>query len=207
MSAKRAPCHPDRAYYCKGVCKACYMRDRRSAGLESAAQRNAAAKRAKDPESSRARCRARYWANLEKERERQRQRSANTARESERKRRWRADNPDLAAESGKRRRAAARARDPEKWAAQRLARKQKRRASCRTSVSSAPTAQQLAAILREPCLYCGETAEQIDHFIPLSRGGPHTIDNLVPACAACNVSKGNKLPDTEWRGRRGVAPP
>jgi 5-methylcytosine-specific restriction endonuclease McrA len=40
------------------------------------------------------------------------------------------------------------------------------------------------------CAYCG-TAGRIeqDHVIPLSRGGQHTIDNVVPACRSCNARK------------------
>lgn len=33
----------------------------------------------------------------------------------------------------------------------------------------------------------------MDHVIPLSRGGDHSIDNIVPSCFSCNASKGNKL--------------
>lgn len=32
----------------------------------------------------------------------------------------------------------------------------------------------------------------IDHVIPLSRGGPNTINNIVPACQSCNSKKGDK---------------
>jgi 5-methylcytosine-specific restriction endonuclease McrA len=34
----------------------------------------------------------------------------------------------------------------------------------------------------------------IDHFHPLSKGGKHSIDNLVASCAKCNLSKGSKDP-------------
>ena len=33
----------------------------------------------------------------------------------------------------------------------------------------------------------------MDHFRPISRGGEHSVDNLVPLCAKCNGSKGAKL--------------
>ena len=33
----------------------------------------------------------------------------------------------------------------------------------------------------------------IDHVIPRSKGGEDTWDNLVVACASCNVKKGDKL--------------
>lgn len=41
------------------------------------------------------------------------------------------------------------------------------------------------------CAYCGATGTlQWDHIIPLSMGGPDTIDNLVRACRTCNSRKG-----------------
>lgn len=53
------------------------------------------------------------------------------------------------------------------------------------------------------CIYCRRRPEEgqrisIDHFIPLSRGGGHTLDNLVPACIRCNTSKNDSMP-WEWR--------
>lgn len=45
------------------------------------------------------------------------------------------------------------------------------------------------------CAYCGEKCEPtVDHVIPVSRGGAHSIGNVVPACLFCNLSKHNKLP-------------
>lgn len=46
------------------------------------------------------------------------------------------------------------------------------------------------------CAYCHGTAKRLtmDHFIPLSRGGIHTVSNIVPACGHCNSSKGNRIP-------------
>jgi 5-methylcytosine-specific restriction endonuclease McrA len=37
------------------------------------------------------------------------------------------------------------------------------------------------------CQYCGAAAENIDHVIPRSRGGPHAWDNVVAACRPCNA--------------------
>jgi 5-methylcytosine-specific restriction endonuclease McrA len=44
------------------------------------------------------------------------------------------------------------------------------------------------------CAYCGKKMKKIviDHVIPLSRGGSHSINNIVPACNPCNGSKHNK---------------
>lgn len=45
------------------------------------------------------------------------------------------------------------------------------------------------------CAYCGEQAEHADHVMPLSKGGSDDIENIVPACVACNLSKKDKAPD------------
>jgi len=44
------------------------------------------------------------------------------------------------------------------------------------------------------CAYCNTKNEnlQIDHVVPLSRGGRNSIDNIVPACGSCNSSKRDK---------------
>ena len=43
------------------------------------------------------------------------------------------------------------------------------------------------------CAYCGanDAALQRDCVMAISRGGRYTLDNVVPACAACNASKCN----------------
>lgn len=57
----------------------------------------------------------------------------------------------------------------------------------------------LQKIRLKPCTYCGTTEEiQIDHVIPLARGGAHSIGNLAPACRLCNNHKRAKFV-TEWR--------
>ena len=45
------------------------------------------------------------------------------------------------------------------------------------------------------CAYCGIRVEHLeqDHIIPLSKGGLHSWDNVVPACITCNRKKGNRL--------------
>jgi 5-methylcytosine-specific restriction endonuclease McrA len=44
------------------------------------------------------------------------------------------------------------------------------------------------------CQYCGKAAENVDHVVPRSKGGPHTWDNVVAACRRCNSKKENKKP-------------
>ena len=59
------------------------------------------------------------------------------------------------------------------------------------------------------CVYCDRAAECIDHVQPRSRGGLHEWENVVAACRACNLRKGDKLLDeTPFRlPRRPAAPP
>jgi len=47
---------------------------------------------------------------------------------------------------------------------------------------------------------------QAGHNIPESKGGPTTLQNLVPICSRCNQSMGNKCTFDEWckLGRRSL---
>lgn len=49
------------------------------------------------------------------------------------------------------------------------------------------------------CFYCKRplafSEATRDHYIPLTKGGDDSIDNIVPACANCNSQKRNKMPD------------
>lgn len=81
----------------------------------------------------------------------------------------------------------------------------KRRALKRGNGTLKVTAKDLKRMLAKPCAYCGSPAEHIDHVVPLSRGGGHSIGNLVGACAPCNLSKGAKF-ITEWKKPRLLNP-
>ena len=54
------------------------------------------------------------------------------------------------------------------------------------------------------CLCCGRTDVKLtaDHVIPLSKGGPSSIDNIQPLCASCNSSKNTKTID--YRSDKGL---
>ena len=46
------------------------------------------------------------------------------------------------------------------------------------------------------CQYCGNRKQlTIDYVIPHSKGGKHTWDNVVTACATCNGRKGDRSPE------------
>jgi Zn ribbon nucleic-acid-binding protein len=55
-------------------------------------------------------------------------------------------------------------------------------------------------ISHKECFYCEkempEGPEHIDHYYPLSKGGPHERANLRPSCAHCNLVKSAKQPET-----------
>jgi 5-methylcytosine-specific restriction endonuclease McrA len=60
------------------------------------------------------------------------------------------------------------------------------------------------------CQYCGRIGPDltIDHILPRSLGGKTSWDNVVVACQACNVRKGNRrLDETDMRLLRKVKPP
>lgn len=67
------------------------------------------------------------------------------------------------------------------------------------------TVQEWAAIraLWGGCAYCGASDRplQRDCVMAISRGGRYTLDNVVPACAACNASKCNDEV-TAWLRRK-----
>lgn len=74
----------------------------------------------------------------------------------------------------------------------RAARRRQRRVA---AVVNDLTAAQWVAIKAawKGCAYCGATNGplQRDCVMAISRGGRYTIDNVVPACGACNASKCN----------------
>lgn len=67
------------------------------------------------------------------------------------------------------------------------------------------TAAEWFAVLVEGdfhCTYCPTRTYdmQMDHVIPLSKGGPHCLSNVTPACGPCNGSKHDSTVE-EWRAR------
>lgn len=68
----------------------------------------------------------------------------------------------------------------------------KRRAAIDATVEKI-TAEQWRGIVSQYkglCYYCGKKAKMtIEHLVPLSKGGDHSVANIVPACLSCNCKK------------------
>ena len=74
-----------------------------------------------------------------------------------------------------------------------------RQALVRNAESKFITHKEFKKLATTPCFYCGSTTDlTLDHVIPLSRGGRHSIGNLVSACNMCNATKNAKF-ITEWQ--------
>ena len=92
---------------------------------------------------------------------------------------------------------------PERWAEIQKQAYARRRARKRTTAVQPITATQIAdrmAYFGNACWMCGGAFEHIDHVKPLSKGGPHMLANLRPACRDCNQWKYNK-----WDGPTALA--
>lgn len=81
-----------------------------------------------------------------------------------------------------------------------------RERAIRNGVASTLTDTEWAVTLDafgERCAYCGEHGPcTVDHIIPMASGGANTKENVVPACAACNGSKGDR-DLVEWLDGKG----
>jgi len=132
-------------------------------------------------------------------------RDANKARIAAYQRAYRNANGARLAEAARRRRATPegqaattsteRKRNAEVRAVYLRERSAERRRLIREAPGSA-TAEQIAARVAfygGSCYLCGAEADETDHVIPLTRGGPHWPSNIRPICGLCNRRKSNKL--------------
>ncbi len=122
---------------------------------------------------------------------------ANAKKAREAMRRWRKNHPDKHAAAAR----ARYARDPQRFKriiesspnrrSVRRAMRQRRRGLTKGAASfTAEEWRGLVAAYGGRCAYCESTAPlQVDHRMPLARGGSNTIDNVLPACGPCNLRK------------------
>lgn len=81
----------------------------------------------------------------------------------------------------------------------------------KNKVFNAPTKRNIFIRDDYTCQYCGKkvslTTGTLDHVMPLSRGGPNTITNIVCACKECNNNKADMTaPEFEkWNDRKSGA--
>lgn len=145
-------------------------------------------------------------------------RSAHSEKDRERTRRWERANPDKVRQKNRqqhykdlnkshKREQAWRKSHPE-YARKR---EQERRARKRTLPATfTEKTWQLALIYwHGVCAYCGNPPKlwddpsvlHQDHFVPLSKDGPYTPDNILPACQSCNFGKRDSNP-IQWLAER-----
>ena len=68
--------------------------------------------------------------------------------------------------------------------------------------SSILTENQQLFALGDVCAYCGAAGKlHWEHIIPVALGGPDSIDNMVRACAPCNLEKGARDPYQWYLGK------
>jgi 5-methylcytosine-specific restriction endonuclease McrA len=81
----------------------------------------------------------------------------------------------------------------------------RRKAQMRDSVAIQVTGRQIRARFAEfghRCAYCGANGDlHIEHVVPISKGGPHSIGNIIPACKDCNMSKRDHEAEAWYRAQ------
>lgn len=97
---------------------------------------------------------------------------------------------------------AARERDRDYYArrsARVKAKVHRRRGRVEGGGSCVVTERDLERLLSAPCAYCDCCpSSEIDHVVPIARGGRDAIGNLIGACSFCNRSKNDRFL-VEWR--------
>lgn len=170
----------------KGLCKTHYQKEYyKQHGDRIRAARAAKRRNPEYRQKEADRKRREYWANPERERER--------CRHNQRTRTGSASSPRTAPNLEAGRLATKRywANHPERRRANRVARRAQERKAPGVAPASAIAAR--VAYYGSTCYLCRSAPyEHLDHVIPLSRGGSNWPANIRPACASCNVRKGNK---------------
>jgi 5-methylcytosine-specific restriction endonuclease McrA len=81
----------------------------------------------------------------------------------------------------------------------------RRKAQMRNSVAIQLKGRQVRERFRQfdnRCAYCGCTGDlHIEHVVPISKGGPHAMGNIIPACKTCNFSKAAHEAESWYRAQ------
>jgi 5-methylcytosine-specific restriction endonuclease McrA len=81
----------------------------------------------------------------------------------------------------------------------------RRKAQMRDSVAIQVKGREIRARFAEfnhRCAYCGADGDlHIEHVVPISKGGPHSIGNIIPACESCNYSKRDSEVESWYRSQ------
>ncbi len=107
----------------------------------------------------------------------------NADRVYERVRAWQEANPERAAEQQRRHRR----RHADHY--REAGRLNMRRRSLGRDEDAIEYAEVLAG---DPCAYCGESSESVDHIEAVARAGANAWSNLTAACSRCNSQKGTR---------------
>lgn len=105
--------------------------------------------------------------------------------------RWHQNNPEKQAEYD-------RNRDPVRRRAQQRASSHNRRARARMAEGfvTPDIIRKVLEAYGNVCLRCGAKENiQIDHVVPLSKGGTNLLENLQPLCRSCNARKSDRNSD------------
>jgi len=117
----------------------------------------------------------------------------NPEKERERTRRWAQENPERVVQYS----LDWQKRNPDKCRYNSAARRVRKKENGVFAI----TENEKQMLLSNPCVECGSNEKiHIDHIIPVSRGGRHSIGNLQTLCASCNMSKSDMLM-IEWRNK------
>jgi 5-methylcytosine-specific restriction endonuclease McrA len=75
-----------------------------------------------------------------------------------------------------------------------LARNASRRALKKRASIYLVTHKDIRKIKSQACHLCGTRENiQVDHIIPLAKGGIHSVGNLLPLCGRCNLAKSDSF--------------
>ena len=185
-----ASCHPDRPHYAHGLCRSCDQKRRYATTYKGRYSEQYKNWTKNNPDKSREIAKRYYLKNKDKARERQRRSYERNKEERRAKQRERYRENSEYYKNRARQYAKL---HPDK---KRLYQSWRRvRIYSTGNLSTFIERQWRVVLFGSQCAYCGGAYEEMDHIIPLSKGGSDNPGNLVPACRRCNATKKTK----EWK--------